>query len=557
MSIDYSNENREKAYLLSTVGRLESEFNQVTERITNFKGQLSTIQDDQIQTDLKSVEAAAERFNKIVSSCYEPEEQSRLLDDAHLREIRHDMRAAVGAVMGYVELIQEALEDIKSPPELSQIATSLHKTASGILLTIEAFIVGKVLAEIDEGDDLFDYLQDLITGNILIVDDCPQKRELFSRKLKKMGHNIVAVEGGNQALEYLKKNDVDIILLDLFMPGMNGDEMLQKLKSDERLKAIPVLVVSSSSDMDNIIKCIRLGADDYLPMPVNNTLLHARINACLTRKISRDRELKTLDDLSEARQRLSTAIDNIDEGFAVFNSDDILVTCNNRFTELYPSVKSLGGIGFSYEDLVRENIKLGVYQPERRNVSSGDEGSLNEKEIEDWVSLKVGYHQNPTRAHIDLLASGTWIEVIENKIPGRGIVSVHKDISEGKKKEKRLEYLALHDGLTGLANRKNFDDALQALVEDSQKEELKFGVVFFDLDGFKNVNDTLGHEFGDFLLQTVAMALTENVRETDLIARFGGDEFAALIIDINSQEEMVQVAERCLKAVGTEVEKDG
>ena len=340
------------------------------------------------------------------------------------------------------------------------------------------------------------------------------------------------------------------------MPGMNGDEVLQKIKADDRLKEIPVLVVSSSSDMDNVVNCIRLGADDYLPMPVHNTLLHARINACLTKKIARDREKKTLLELDEARQRLSTAIENIDEGFAVFDNNDTLITYNNRFRDLYAGVQSLGGLGFSYEDLVRENITLGVYQVDRREPASSDV-CLNEKDIDDWVSLKVSYHKNPTRPHIDLLSSGTWIEVIENKIPGGGTVSVHKDISEGKKKEERLEYLALHDGLTGLANRKNFDEVLRALVLDAKKKNQQFGVIFFDLDGFKNVNDTLGHDFGDFLLQTVANKLTDSVRDVDLVARFGGDEFAALITDIHSQDEMIQVAERCLKAVGTEVEKGG
>ncbi len=378
----------------------------------------------------------------------------------------------------------------------------------------------------------------------------------MARKLAPVGHEIVAVEDAFKALEYLEGNIPDIILLDLFMPGMNGDEMLQKIKADERFRGIPVLVVSSSSDMDNVVNCIRLGADDYLPMPVNNTLLHARINASLTKKFSRDREKKTLGELNEARQRLSAAIENIDEGFAVFDSNDILITYNNRFQELYAGVKSLGGLGFSYEDFVRENIKLGVYRTERRD-SSSSESCLNEKEIDDWVSMKVSYHKNPTLSHVDLLSSGVWVEVIENKIPGGGIVSVHKDISEGKKKEQRLEYLALHDGLTGLANRKKFDEFLGSLVAEAKEKKQKFGVVFFDLDGFKNVNDTLGHDFGDFLLQTVAEKLTSSVRDTDLVARFGGDEFAALVTNIHSQDEMIQVAERCLESIGTQVEKDG
>jgi diguanylate cyclase (GGDEF)-like protein len=341
------------------------------------------------------------------------------------------------------------------------------------------------------------------------------------------------------------------------MPEMNGDKVLQVIKQNERLKEIPVLVISSSSDMDNVVKCIRLGADDYLPMPVNNTLLHARINSCLVKKVARDREQKTLSELNRSRQRLSTAIENIDEGFAVFDADDVLLTYNTCFKELYPGLKSLGGLGITYEELIRENIRLGVYQVERREICPNENVCLNEKEIEDWVSVKVGRHQNPTLPHVDLLSTGVWVEVIENKIPEGGTVSIHKDVSEGKKKEKHLEYLALHDGLTGLANRKKFDDTLKESFEKAKESKTIFGVAFFDLDSFKAVNDTLGHDFGDFLLKTVSAKLVESVRESDLVARFGGDEFAALVTNISSEEDMVRVAERCLESIGTKVEKDG
>lgn len=558
--VDYSAQNRAKAYLLSIVGKLESEFKNVVISISQFKGELADVTDQQIQTDLKSIQTASETFQNLLDRCYTPEEQDKLLDAEHLREVRHDMRAAIGAIMGYTELIQDALGDLDLSAEAFKTAVGLQKIAGDFLAVIELFIIEESKSNIKENDDDIDmYMPSLVTGNVLVVDDSPQKRELLSRKLKQVGHKVKTVEDGMQALEYLRDTTPDIILLDLFMPEINGDKVLQILKKNEQLKEIPVLVVSSSSDMDNVIKCIRLGADDYLPMPVNNTLLHARINSCLMKKIARDREQKTLSELERSRQRLTTAIENIDEGFAVFDADDILITYNNCFKELYPGVKSLGGLGFTYEELIRENIRLGVYQVERRELVSNDdeETCLNEKEIEDWVSLKVSYHQNPTRAHVDLLSTGTWVEVIENKIPGGGTVSVHKDISEGKKKEERLEYLALHDGLTGLANRKKFDETLEAFFKIAQEKKTTFGIAFFDLDGFKNVNDTLGHDFGDFLLQTVSKKLVESVRESDLVARFGGDEFAALITNISSKEEMVQIAERCLESIGTQVEKDG
>ncbi|MDP4840204.1 MAG: diguanylate cyclase, partial [Alphaproteobacteria bacterium] len=213
--------------------------------------------------------------------------------------------------------------------------------------------------------------------------------------------------------------------------------------------------------------------------------------------------------------------------------------------------------GITYEELIRENIRLGVYQVERRELCPENNICLNNKEIEDWVSVKVGRHNNPTKPYVDLLSTGVWVEVIENKIPEGGTVSIHKDVSEGKKKEKHLEYLALHDGLTGLANRKKFDEALRDFFEEAQETNATFGIAFFDLDGFKVVNDTLGHDFGDFFLKEVSRKLVQSVRESDLVARFGGDEFAALVTHISSEEDLVEVAKRCLDAIGTRVEKEG
>lgn len=556
--VDYSAQNRAKAYLLSTVGKIESDFKNTLSSLSQFKENISNIQNEQIQMDFQSIQNGADTLQNLLNLCYAPEEQEKLLESDHLKEVRHDMRAAVGVIMGYGELVQDVLEDLEGTESAVAVVVDLQKKAADLLTVIELFALEEAKVDVQENEEDIDvYMPSLVTGNVLVVDDSPQKRELLSRKLKKVGHTVHVVEDGMKALEYLREATPDIILLDLFMPEMNGDKVLQVIKQNERLKEIPVLVISSSSDMDNVVKCIRLGADDYLPMPVNNTLLHARINSCLVKKVTRDREQKTLAELNSSRQRLATAIENIDEGFAIFDNEDVLLTYNNCFKELYPGLKSLGGLGITYEELIRENIRLGVYQVERREICPENNTCLNTKEIEDWVSVKVGRHKNPTQPYVDLLSTGVWVEVIENKIPEGGTVSIHKDVSEGKKKEKHLEYLALHDGLTGLANRKKFDETLKSFFEKAQEKETAFGVAFFDLDGFKAVNDTLGHDFGDFLLKMVSQKLVESVRESDLVARFGGDEFAALVTNISSEKDMVRVAERCLEAIGTHVEKDG
>ena len=546
--VDYSAQNKNKAYLLSTVGKIELDFKNITSSLSQFKESISNIQNEQIQTDFQSIQNGANALQDLLNLCYSPEEQEKLSEAYRIKEVRHDMRAAVGVVMGYSELAQDVLEELEGAEIAVAAVVDLQKKSADLLNVIELFALEDTTIEVRENEEDIDvYMSSLVTGNVLVVDDSSQKRELLSRKLKKVGHTVNVVDDGTKAIDYLRDATPDIILLDLFMPEMNGDKVLQVIKQNERLKEIPVLVISSSSDMDNVIKCIRLGADDYLPMPVNNTLLHARINSCLVKKVTRDREQKILAELNSSRQRLATAIESIDEGFAIFDNQDVLLTYNNCFKELYPGLKSLGGLEVTYEELIRENIRLGVYQVERRKICPENNTCLNAKEIEDWVSVKVDRHKNSTQPYEDLLSTGVWVEVIENKIPEGGMVSIHKDVSERKKKEKHLEHLALHDDLTGLANRKKFDETLKAFFEKAQENNAAFGVAFFDLDGFKAINDAFGHDFGDFLLKTVSQKLVESVRESDLVARFGGDEFAALMTNISSEEDMIRVAERCLE----------
>ena len=117
---------------------------------------------------------------------------------------------------------------------------------------------------------------------ILIVDDNELNRDLLARRLEKVGHDVVIAENGRVALDKLAAFHIDIILLDIMMPVLNGFELLPVLKNDPKLQIIPVIVISAADDTDSIVRSIQLGAEDYLPKPFNLPLLKARINACLS-----------------------------------------------------------------------------------------------------------------------------------------------------------------------------------------------------------------------------------------------------------------------------------
>ncbi len=144
-------------------------------------------------------------------------------------------------------------------------------------------------------------------SNVLVVDDNEVNRDLLARRVQRQGHKVVGASNGFEALEMMRSQPFDLVLLDIMMPQMNGYQLLETLKADKKLRHIPVIMVSAVEDIESIVRCIELGAEDYLSKPFNPVLLRARINACLEKKRLRDQEqayLKKLADEQEKSERL-------------------------------------------------------------------------------------------------------------------------------------------------------------------------------------------------------------------------------------------------------------
>lgn len=206
-------------------------------------------------------------------------------------KIWHDLRNLIGTIIGYSELIQEEL-DCSAP-----ISDHLNNV----------LLLCKQLLQQDEETLQSSPLQrpltpQIETGTILIVDDQTESREVLSRYLQQDHHQVLQAKGGPAMFRVLAKQDVDLILLDLILAEMDGDELLLRLKQDERLRAIPVIVVSGNKDTERIIRCIEAGAEDYLFKPFNTVLLRARIQAGVERKRWHDKEQQYRHEL-ERNQR--------------------------------------------------------------------------------------------------------------------------------------------------------------------------------------------------------------------------------------------------------------
>ena len=145
-------------------------------------------------------------------------------------------------------------------------------------------------------------------GVILVVDDNAANREMLGRRLEREGHRVQLAESGREALEVLRARRVDLVLLDVMMPQVDGYEVLRQLKADEALRDIPVLMISALDEIESVVRCIELGAEDYLPKPFDPVLLRARIGACLEKKRLRDREAQHLRELADWSQSLEQRV---------------------------------------------------------------------------------------------------------------------------------------------------------------------------------------------------------------------------------------------------------
>lgn len=154
-------------------------------------------------------------------------------------------------------------------------------------------------------------MPDVQPGSILIIDDDEINRDLLARQLKKLGHTITTAENGRRAMALLMIRTFDLILLDLIMPDMNGLQVLEKLHTDSEQRHIPVVVISSLDDIENIAKCIELGAEDYLTRPINPILLNARINASLEKMRLRASERAMLAQLQKEKRQADTLIEMV------------------------------------------------------------------------------------------------------------------------------------------------------------------------------------------------------------------------------------------------------
>ena len=237
--------------------------------------------------------------------------------DSIRSRMRHDMLNKLNPIINYSEMW---LEDADDPsleavvPDLKMLYECGKRSLELIDRILDSWDVDSIdLAELNAGmvidtverifDDASNDTSAAVTGRLLVVDDNQTNREILQRRLETYGHSISSAPDGLRALQMLEQDDFDLVLLDIVMPEMDGFDVLQRMKSDERLRDIPVIMISALNEMDVVVRCIESGAEDYLPKPFNPVLLKARIGACLEKKALHRRELEYLKRIEQQKKR--------------------------------------------------------------------------------------------------------------------------------------------------------------------------------------------------------------------------------------------------------------
>lgn len=374
----------------------------------------------------------------------------------------------------------------------------------------------------------------------LIVDDDVMLRLSMGAALTKAGFEVIEAVNGQEALICFKSNMIDLVLLDIMMPVMNGFETCEAIRNLPGGGVTQILMVTGLDDMDSIERAFDAGANDFVTKPINLVMLGHRGKNML-------RAGRAFHELKSSKQRLAKTQELAKLGNWEINLSTNTFHCSLeacRLLGLNPDRK------ISYKDFLAP-------------VVARQRGGINEK-----INCAIQTNK-PFNINYQVLLSDGVLRHILNRGEiifnddgmAERMLGAIQDVTQLKIAEEEIRLLAFYDGLTGLANRTLFMDRLNHEIASADRNNTVFALLFLDLDQFKRINDTYGHNIGDLLLKNVSNTLQKEIRASDtatrpadmdsdtMIARFGGDEFIILLSGIDAPENAAIVARRIISKI--------
>jgi diguanylate cyclase (GGDEF)-like protein/PAS domain S-box-containing protein len=376
---------------------------------------------------------------------------------------------------------------------------------------------------------------------LLIVDDYPENLISMCALLQRQDWQVMTAASGFEALSLLLEHDIDLVLLDVQMPGMDGFEVARLMRGSQRTRLTPIIFLTANEQsQDAVIKGYASGAVDYLFKPFDPQILKPKVQALLEHQRNRRALQRLSHDLEAARAFNASVLDNAAEGILVVDEGGVIRFANPAMSRLLDAtVQNLQG---------REFLDF-----------------LQKPHIPIWAdsALLAGYKRGETlRLHDASLrtAPGQQVPVALSCAPlpseQQAMVVTVLDMSVVRHLHQQLEFQAVTDPLTGLLNRRGFYQTVENLLLRGERSDGAWVLLYLDLDGFKRVNDSLGHDAGDRVLRWVSEQLKACLRPFDILARMGGDEFTALL-DLEFPEQAAKIAEKLIERVSICQQIDG
>lgn len=349
-------------------------------------------------------------------------------------------------------------------------------------------------------------------SKILVIDDIVKNLQLVGETLNSETVEVVASTNGENGYLLAKKHHPDLILLDIMMPNITGIEVCRQIKADKELEDIPVIFLTAKTDTDDILEGFEAGAVDYITKPFFQKELISRVSSHL--------------ELSLKKEKLQTYVNIVDKYVLTSMTDQ-----NGIIT--YASEAFLKRTGYTKEELYGKTHAI----LKNKNFDQNVYADLKE-------SLKKNNYWEGDLLNVDKYGNEYWVSVvIDAQLTKAGELIGYQAIMEDITDKKMVEYLSVTDNLTKIYNRRKIEVLLDYSIKQLSRDNNNLSVLLIDIDDFKLVNDTYGHEIGDEVLVIFAQIIKDSVRQNDLFGRWGGEEFV-VVLPATNKEGGIFVAEK-------------
>ncbi|GGI78325.1 two-component system response regulator [Shewanella gelidii] len=363
-----------------------------------------------------------------------------------------------------------------------------------------------------------------LNETILIVDDDEMTRLLLVQALVSLGVSTIEAVDGEEAMQQFERHLPELVLLDVDLPKCNGFEVCKAIRRTPKGADVPIVMITGKDDTASIEQAYQFGATDFIVKPINWALIAHHVRYVL-------RSSRNFKALKASESKLEYAQEFAKLGHWRLDLQQDVLQISRPLAKMF----QLDDIEFPHG--LSRFLNL-VHPSERLHVKALFQNAINTRQRFDLDVRMILLNERLVHAHMQGQV------VVDDGV--EYLSGVLQDISELKESQAQITHIAHHDPLTDLPNRVLFQQQLESSIVRAKRNQTKLALLYIDLDRFKNINDSLGHDMGDLLLQEVAKRITSKLRTYDLLARLGGDEFAIILEPIKQDEEALLMTHQLL-----------